>query len=124
MRVILFQSRFEPTIAAETKDTTIRPKRKDGKPNARPGERVSLRVWKGKPYRSKQREICQRVVKFVFPVIVSAHGIYRPDLSARPRLDSKKVARADGFANWLEMRQWFAANHGLPFEGFLIHWTK
>ncbi len=38
-----------------------------------------------------------------------------------PPLD--RFARADGFKDWAEMRDWFAAQYGLPFEGVLIQWA-
>ena len=31
-------------------------------------------------------------------------------------------ARLDGFDSWEEMRDWFKARYGLPFEGVLIMW--
>ena len=31
-------------------------------------------------------------------------------------------ARADGFANIIEMFDWFEKTHGLPFDGVLIKW--
>lgn len=52
MNVILFQPRFEPLILAGKKTTTIRPPRRDGRPRARSGEQVSLRVWSSLPYRN------------------------------------------------------------------------
>lgn len=36
--------------------------------------------------------------------------------------DREAFARADGFADWAEMRGWFEAAHGLPFAGVLIEW--
>lgn len=73
MNVILFQPRFEPLILAGTKTTTIRPTRRDGRPRARSGEQVSLRVWSGLPYRSPQREVGQALVTEVSGVIISRH---------------------------------------------------
>ena len=42
------------------------------------------------------------------------------------RLLSKRgrevLALKDGFRSFLEMRQWFAKTHALPFTGDLIKW--
>src|SRR5688572_20047442 len=81
MNVILFQNRFEAPILAGVKTCTIRAHRRDGRPRAVEGEAVSLRVWTGAPYRSKQREFAQRTVKFTFPVRVGKTGIERLDLA-------------------------------------------
>lgn len=34
----------------------------------------------------------------------------------------EEFAKADGFKDWLEMRDWFEKQYGLPFEGVLIRW--
>lgn len=120
MNVILFQNRFESSILAGVKDCTIRARRKDGRPRAREGEMISLRLWTGRPYRSKQRELAQRTVKFTFPVRVDKQGIERLDL-AGVRLVPSRMAKALGFENWHEAREWYHRIHGLPFEGILIH---
>jgi hypothetical protein len=35
---------------------------------------------------------------------------------------AQKLARADGFTGWEDMRQWFDAEHGLPFDGIVLYW--
>lgn len=123
MNVFLFQNRFEAAILAGTKDCTIRAPRRDGRSRAKEGELISLRVWTGSPYRSKQREIARAKVQFLFPVRISKDGIHRLDLEPRwSKLSGYKMARSDGFANWSEMKAWFKTTHGLPFEGVLVHW--
>ena len=120
MNVFLFEPQFEPLILAGSKDLTIRAPRKDGRPRAEMGDRISLRVWTGNPYRSKQREFAQATTKFVIPVCVGRLEIYRTDLLAE--FDRRRIARADGFPHWLAMKRWFKRKHGLPFKGVLIHW--
>lgn len=120
MNVLMVQNRFEQPILDRIKNTTIRPPRKDGRPRAKPGEQLSIRVWTGAPYRSKQREILQVTVKFVMPVEIDVLGIKRTDMPVE--FDRTKIAKADGFKNWREMRAWFLFTHGLPFTGVLIHW--
>lgn len=118
------QPQFEPLILSGVKTHTIRPPRK-GRRWAEvlpPGTRISLRVWTGKPYRSKQREIKQVSVKFVFPVEVRSKGLWR--LDRNHPLSTRKISHGDGFVNWPAMRKWFSTTHGLPFEGELIHWEE
>lgn len=119
MNVVTFKNHFEQPILAGVKDCTIRARRKDGKARAREGEMISLRVWSGAPYRSKQREFAQRTVKFIFPVRVNWSGIRRADTHVS--LDRSKMAKALGFQNWIEARKWYEAAHGLPFDGELLH---
>lgn len=118
----MFQNQFEVPILAGVKDCTIRAPRKDGKRRAREGETISLRVWTGLPYRSKQREFTRRVVKFTFPVRVSKSGIDRIDI--KKKLVSKKMAKALGFQNWREASAWYRAAHSLPFDGELVHFPE
>ena len=125
MNVFLFQPQFEPLILSGVKDQTIRGRRRDNRPRARVGQELSLRVWSGLPYRSKQREFARGVVVFVIPVrIQERHPVFcRTDVPGKngvlvPRL----VARRDGFADWRAMKEWFRSVHGLPFEGELVHW--
>lgn len=84
--------------------------------------RLSLRYWKGKPYRSKQQEFWEILPR------------YEPGYQ-RIRIDSqhagvevngilyewphKEVAENDGLKEH-EFLQWF----DLPFEGIIIHFTN
>ncbi len=38
------------------------------------------------------------------------------------RSQERKIARADGFSDMVEMAEWFKKTHGLPFYGLLIRW--
>lgn len=125
MNVFLFQNRFEAPCLAGSKVHTIRGHRKDGKRRAKVGETVSLRVWTGKPYRSKQREFAQAVVEEVFPVSVEWNGMrfgthFYWDKVWLLKLD--EVAIKDGFKDWPEMLNWFDANNGVPFCGVMVKW--
>ncbi len=130
MNVILFKNRFEPLILAGIKSLTIRAHRKDGRPRAKAGERVSLRVWTGKPYWSKQREFAQATVEHIEAVSVHHNGVSEGDGTLRAfwmgehnRMDLLNAfSRSDGFANWAEMKAFFQAEHGLPFEGSMAVW--
>jgi hypothetical protein len=132
MNVFIFQNRFEPLIVAGRKVHTIRAPRKDGKPRATVHEAISLRVWVGKPYGSNQREFARAVVVAVWRVRLTGCGIWRikPHFTERGyhyhdefvKLGHREIALGDGFKSWTEMRDWFIAQHGLPFEGVLVEW--
>jgi hypothetical protein len=119
MRVILFQERFAGLVRSGAKTQTIRKRAR-----CKPGDVLSLRRWTGKPYRSKQEVLREAVCTGVVSrVEMDCKGIWvgcRLALAESPAADAN--ARADGFANWKEMAEWFKDAHGLPFEGELIQW--
>lgn len=138
MNVLMIQPRFEDAVVSGRKPHSIRPPRSDGRPRARVGEPLSIRVWTGKPYRSQQREVARAVVTSVHEIEISDEAIWiwnwrskspfrvsLPDGGCRTLLDyaeSSRFARRDGFADAGELKDWFAATHGLPFTGALIRW--
>jgi hypothetical protein len=118
--VRLFQPRFADLVERGEKRQTIRP---IPKRIPRVGDRLSLRAWTGKPYRSKQRVLREAKVISIKIFSMSDAGIslwtggyweYTTDPNA--------FAQADGFKNLAEMREWFRRDHGLPFEGIAIWW--
>lgn len=118
--VRLFQPRFAEMVVRGEKRQTVRPVPKR-MPKA--GEKISLRAWTGKPYRSKQRVLMDTIIEKVEGIRITSAGIYLAD---RPLgLDAElRFARADGFRSWEQMREWFGSTHGLPFEGIAIYWTN
>lgn len=84
------------------------------------GDRISLRAWTGKPYRSKQRVLRESVITQVDRVEITETGI-AVNSWAEPCDD---FARADGFADFFALVDWFKTTHGLPFEGIVIHWSN
>lgn len=116
MRVILFQKRFAPLVASGQKTQTIRKTAW-----CRPGDMLSLREWTGKPYRSKQRVLSEVVCKEIHRIDITGQAMFLDGFGlCLERKD--KLATADGFVSWTDMREWFDTNHGLPFEGYLITW--
>jgi len=113
MRVILFQERFAPLVAAGTKRQTIRKTAR-----CKAGDSLSLRRWSGKAYRSKQELLRTAVCTAVKPVRIAFHDAYVCGVKE----DGQHLAALDGFNDWAEMRDWFEAVHGLPFSGWLIEW--
>jgi hypothetical protein len=114
VRVILFQERFAPLVAAGSKRQTIRQTAR-----CKVGDWVSLRRWTGKPYRSKQEVLRTDVCTRVMPVRVDPDVLFLDGIKMRQNF----FARRDGFKDWAEMREWFEAVHGLPFLGWLIEWS-
>jgi len=114
--VLMCQPRFAPRVRDGTKTQTDRPPRK--RP-VKVGDRLSLRMWTGRPYRSKQQVLREAVCVGVDPVRIATNGIARGEFFfSLPHA----FARADGFADWPDMRDWFQVTHGLPFEGVVISW--
>lgn len=126
MRVIMFQARFEEPIQRGLKGSTIRRTAR-----CKPGDELSLRVWTGKPYRSKHREIIpKRTCLAVRPVRM--HGNHEKlllDLDGTVVVDPTDLhylAQKEGFTSWSEMQAWFCEVHHItatnPFTGMLIEW--
>jgi hypothetical protein len=123
--VRMFKPRFAALVEAGTKTQTVRP---TPKRMPRVGDTISLRVWTGAPYRSKQRVLREAVIEKVERIVIGAHGalpvcvIPMSDDVLNYWPNAETFAQRDGFASWPEMREWFEAEHGLPFEGIVIFW--
>lgn len=115
--VRMFKPQFAQLVEAGTKCQTVRP---TPKRLPRAGDSISLRAWRGKAYRSKQRVLREAVISEVAMVDITETGI-AVNSYAVPCDD---FARADGFQNFVELRDWFKDTHDLPFEGILIRWNK
>lgn len=120
MPTLNFLTQFADDVERGNKTQTIRCKRK--RP-IRPGDRLVL-------YTGMRTRACRRlgdvICKSVRPITIDrdAHGRLRvivdgDDLRGA-RLDM--LVWADGFAQRMEMRDFFAAAYGLPFHGELISW--
>ena len=118
---IMCQAQFEPMILSGRKPHTVRRKRK--KP-LRIGQPLSLRVWTGKPYRSKQREFHYSTVKKVVPFHLDYSDVMIVDGVHLSILAQNDFAWHDGFENADEMRKWFLKTHAFPFDGEVIYWRK
>lgn len=113
--VRMFKPQFADAVRQGTKRQTVRPI-----PVRLPkaGDRISLRMWSGKPYRSKQTLLRETMV-----ISVSDCCITGVSVTVRGREQDPEIfARADGFDSFATMRQWFLETHGLPFQGILIEW--
>lgn len=119
--VRLFKPRFAPLVEAGTKLQTIRP---TPKRVPAPGDRISLRAWTGKPYRSKQRILRETVITHVHMVTITRLNLTSAEYGPWAYSDLRRAvfAKADGFKDWWDMVDWFETEHGLPFAGIVIHW--
>lgn len=130
MIVKLFKPEFEQAIVSGRKTSTIRPI-----PRGRPplvGQVISLRLWTGKPYRSKQREIKRAIVTAVGWVFIGFNAVQVGEYDfgdrrvLRPTWLREKqehdLAVKDGFKSVDDLRNWFERVHGLPFQGIRIVW--
>ena len=116
MSVLLFERRFATLVESGKKLQTIRAR---SKRQFKVGDKISLRAWAGKPYRSFQTLLRTSIIHEVRPIIIQHDWYQIGNLEHKP---NNQFAIADGFRSWDEMRVWFRDNHGLPFEGLLIKW--
>ncbi|WP_027367387.1 hypothetical protein [Desulfocurvibacter africanus] len=116
-----FKSRFSEAVESGRKRQTIRALGK--RRHARQGEAVQL-------YTGMRTRYCRKLVT-PDPVCVSSLPIYMDqDMDGRlvvvlagSRVDDLEgLAKADGFHDAVEFREFFERNHELPFEGRLIRW--
>lgn len=122
--VRIFKPRFAPLVKAGTKRQTIRP---TPKRMLQAGDIIDCREWTGVPYRSPQQRLGEFPIRSVGTVIITDHLIQLelPDVQFGMFSDGgwkDQFARLDGFESWVDMRDWFQREHGLPFRGILIIW--
>ncbi len=120
--VIMFQPRFARSVENGSKPHTIRKKRKRA---IRVSDRLDLREWLGKPYRSKQRKLRAAPcvdVKAIKIWLTRGFIFIRVGREQFTETQMHLLARCDGFTNASEMVDWFTQTHGLPFHGQLIKW--
>jgi len=115
-----FQARFAPLVRAGLKKTTIRGRA------AKVGTTAYL--FTGQRTRNCIR-LGQGTITSCHPIEIgrSAHGepyasIEGVKHSYLLHVGLDQLAKADGFETAAEMTDWFDAQYGLPYKGFLIGW--
>lgn len=119
-----FQQRFAPLVESGQKRQTIRQ-------TARGATRGATAYLYTGQRTVRCRKLGVGTITDVLPIEIGRHACSEPYACitehdgkrthlAREHLDS--LARDDGFANGEEMAEWFAAQYGLPFKGFLHQW--
>jgi hypothetical protein len=119
MKVLLFEPRFWGPVASGEKVHSIRRTRK--RPVCR-GDNLSLRAWEGKPYRSRQRVLCEEICIFVRECWIDRSGIVIDGHRFGEADELDAFAVSDGFDNWDQMRTYRDFFYNLPFSGDLIQW--
>lgn len=121
----MFKPRFAAMVERGEKLQTVRPVPKR---MPKPGDKISLRAWTEKPYRSKHRVLRDAVITSVYRITIEdpmrtreTWGLKKDGICMSLEA-CKEFAKADGFTTMHEMLQWFHTTHGLPFEGIAIHW--
>lgn len=116
MRVLMFQPQFEKPILEGRKGSTIRKTAR-----CKEGDVLSLRLWTGKPYRSKQHCMMQAACQAIADVRIYSDRISLDGMVCTER-ERDAVVKREGFTSWEALRKWFADQHGLPFSGQMIIW--
>ena len=122
--VRMFKPQFAGLVERGEKTQTVRPVPKR---MPKTGDRISLRTWSDKPYRSKQKLLAEGIITNVDRIEITDEGVTllpESSLNLRVEVPRGSFAVADGFSCWEEMRQWFQHQHGLPFSGVLIRWAN
>jgi len=117
----MFKPQFALLVEAGTKLQTVRPKPKR---MPKPGDKISLRTWTDKPYRSKQRVLMESTITKVESVQFTSLNRVQFNDGLLSCEEAWAFAKADGFSSPAAMFEWFENNHGLPFEGIVIHWAN
>lgn len=116
-----FQKRFAPAVKSREKRQTYRKKRKN---RPKPGQTAYLFFGLRTAYCERLGE---EVIEEVIDVLLGGNGIifyYGGDgeYVCNDPVELDEEAHADGFENWIEMRDWFLKTHGLPVELHLTKW--
>ena len=120
MKVLLFERRFWPAVVSGDKVHTIRRPRK--RPIC-PGDKISLRGWEDKAYRSRQRVLCDETCLAVLDCWIDSQGIVIKGHRLSEQCELDAFAVSDGFSDWDEMRSYHDFR-SLPFSGELIQWGQ
>lgn len=114
-----FKYRFARKVETGEKRHTIRAPRKDGKlPNV--GD--AFYGYEGMRTR-KCRKLLTSSITGVQSVRIELEGGIYIDGRKLAVKEADRLAVADGFTSVTELYEFFKAEHGLPFEGHLIHWA-
>lgn len=109
-----FKAQFVPKILAGEKTHTIRATR--AHPD-KPGNTLHLYTGlRQKGARLLMRTICTKVEE----IEITETPLVLIDGMALDCSEREQLARRDGFANWEEMKEFWAGR--LPFRGHIIHW--
>jgi hypothetical protein len=113
-----FQERFAADVESGKKHQTIRANGK--RRHAKQGDALQLYTGqRTKKCRKLRDATCHDACLIK---LYSSHAITFCPQEIHTGEALERLAQQDGFASWSEMRDWFAAVHGLPFSGTMICW--
>jgi len=116
-----FKAQFAEAVESGAKRQTIRAMRKN---LPKVGERAHLftgmRTKQCRRLRAGHEDRIKRVerVHIAYDILV----VGTVGFTSHQRGEQNSFARKDGFKDMAEMREWFRAQHGLPFNGFMVEW--
>ena len=115
-----FKQRFARKVASGEKLHTIRATRKDGH---RPGIGQPMHAYTG--LRTKHTKLVfLSTISKVDRIRINVDGSIVVEGRGKLTVDqAHALAMADGFTSANDLYEFFKAEHGLPFDGDLIHWT-
>lgn len=119
MKVLMFERRFWEFIVSGEKVHTIRHTRK--RPINR-GDKISLRGWEGKAYRSPQKTLAEEECIAIRDCWIDSRGIVIDGVRFDEPGELDAFAVSDGFKDWEDMRTYRDFTTNLPFSGELIQW--
>lgn len=131
MVALNFKAEFADDVEEGRKRRSIRAPRKDGR-DPKKGDQLQLYTGMRQPgCRKLGDSVCARVRPVEIDhtgVKIDGRVLYAGDAPAYqggpdPESYDGDFARADGFDSFQDMREWFQAQHGLPFTGNLIEWS-
>ena len=118
MPALNFKQQFAEAVKDGYKRQTIRALRKNP---IKEGDTLYLYTGMRTKNCEKLNEvICDDVLDF--GIHMDGWGCDVGPCMIRDKNELNKIARADGFVDWVEMVRWFIDTHGLPFKGNLILW--
>ncbi len=118
MPALNFQKQFVDKIKSGHKRQTIRTPRKNP---IKEGDTLYLYTgMRTKNCEKLDEVICESVIDF--KIHIDGWGCDVGPCMVRERYELDKIAREDGFKDWVEMVRWFIDTHRLPFVGKLIIW--
>lgn len=132
-----FMPIMAPKVEARTKTQTVRPWPKRTKDVPQAEHRISCREWTGRPYNSKQRELCEGEIAEVLHVRIRLGSLafYQIARCANGKLRLLRdrfitefkpqlaFAQADGFETLSDFHEWFLKCRLTEFRGVFIKWT-
>ena len=110
---------FKRKILAGEKIHTIRANAKD---HYKDGEKLSLRVWTGLPYRSKQLEFLTACIRLEAIDIVCNSDMSLTCYVVGGAVDPEELAKYDGLS-LEDFTDWFFPDGPGTFSGDILHFT-